>query len=212
MTPCIPQSCQKSARLIPYIASLSYTSSKASIYPARPVRSNVQVWLMSWIYLPVEMKLLHWAERPVPAFRPFGVQLLWVYSPAIRTRDRLICNIIKSEIHYTTNNMLKVLFKLRVKTNNKNGQILTMWETMNKYTFYLQLLDADSISHNGRMNESHCLSSPWPGFNSRPWRSISRDFCLACHNLSTRPEPARQKIVQSPLDGTTQPVEVEKEG
>jgi len=28
----------------------------------------------------------------------------------------------------------------------------------------------------GRINVSHCLSSPWPGFNSRPWQWISRDF------------------------------------
>jgi len=37
---------------------------------------------------------------------------------------------------------------------------------------------------------SHCLSSPSPGFNSRTWRSIFRDFPLADHTLSTRPEPA----------------------
>ena len=28
----------------------------------------------------------------------------------------------------------------------------------------------------GRMNESLCLSSPWAGFNSQLWQSISRDF------------------------------------
>ena len=27
----------------------------------------------------------------------------------------------------------------------------------------------------GWINASHCLSSPWPGFNSQPWRRISRD-------------------------------------
>ena len=35
------------------------------------------------------------------------------------------------------------------------------------------------VSHDGRINASHCLSSPWPGFNSQPWRRISRDFSLA---------------------------------
>jgi len=56
------------------------------------------------------------------------------------------------------------------------------------------------------------LSSLWPGFNSRPWRSISRDFFLADHTLPTRPEPAWHKMAQSPLNGTTQPVNIEEEG
>jgi len=43
------------------------------------------------------------------------------------------------------------------------------------------------------MNESHaCLS-------------------LAEHTLPTRPEPAWQKMAQSPLNGTTQPVDSEEE-
>jgi len=46
---------------------------------------------------------------------------------------------------------------------------------------------------------AHGLSSPWPGFNSQPWRSISRDFSLADRTLPIRPEPAWQKIAQSPL-------------
>jgi len=62
------------------------------------------------------------------------------------------------------------------------------------------------------MNISHCLSSPWPGFHSRPWRSISRDFSLADHTLPTRPEPARQKMAQSLLNATTQPEDSEEEG
>ena len=33
----------------------------------------------------------------------------------------------------------------------------------------------------GRINVSHCVSSLWPGFNSRPRRSTSRDFSLADH-------------------------------
>jgi len=53
------------------------------------------------------------------------------------------------------------------------------------------------------MSASHCLSSLWPGFNPRPWWSISREFSLADHILPTRPEPARQKVAQSPLNGTT---------
>ena len=31
------------------------------------------------------------------------------------------------------------------------------------------------------MNVSHCLSSPWPGFDSRSWRSTARTFFLADH-------------------------------
>jgi len=49
-----------------------------------------------------------------------------------------------------------------------------------------------------------------PGFNSRQWRSISRDFSLADHTLPTRPEPAWQKIAQSPLNGATQRVDSEE--
>jgi len=56
-------------------------------------------------------------------------------------------------------------------------------------------------------NECISLSSPWPGFNSRPWWSISTDFSLADHTLPTRLEPVLQKMAQSPLNGTTQPVE-----
>ena len=56
----------------------------------------------------------------------------------------------------------------------------------------------------------YCLSSLLPGFNSRLWQSISRDFSLADHTLPTRPEPAWQKMAQSPLNGTTQHVETEE--
>jgi len=56
------------------------------------------------------------------------------------------------------------------------------------------------------------LFSPWPGFIFQPRRSILRDFCLADRTLPTRPEPAWQKMAQSPLNGTTQPVDSEEEG
>ena len=59
---------------------------------------------------------------------------------------------------------------------------------------------------------THCLSSLWPGFNSQPRRSISKDFSLADRILPTRPEPAWQKMAQSPLNDTTQPVDSEEEG
>jgi len=55
---------------------------------------------------------------------------------------------------------------------------------------------------------SYCLSSPWPGFNYRPWRSILGDFSLADHTLPTRHEPASQKMAQSPLNGPTQPMDI----
>jgi len=55
------------------------------------------------------------------------------------------------------------------------------------------------------------LSFPWPGFNSKPWRSILRDFSLADRTLPTRPEPAWQKMAQI-LNDTTQPVDSEEEG
>jgi len=50
------------------------------------------------------------------------------------------------------------------------------------------------------------------GFNSQPRQSISRDFSLADRTLPTHPEPAWQKIAQSPLNDTTQPVDSEEEG
>ena len=53
------------------------------------------------------------------------------------------------------------------------------------------------------MNECRYLFCPWPGFNSHPWRSISRDFSLPDHTLPTRPEPAWPKMAQSPLIGTS---------
>ena len=61
------------------------------------------------------------------------------------------------------------------------------------------------------MNESPSVL-PVARSQFRPWRSISRDFSLAYHTLPTRPEPARQKKTQSPLHGTTQPVDIEEEG
>jgi len=53
---------------------------------------------------------------------------------------------------------------------------------------------------------------PVAGFNSEPWQSILRDFSLAVHTLPTHPEPAWQKMAQSPLNDTTQPVDSEEEG
>ena len=46
--------------------------------------------------------------------------------------------------------------------------------------------------------------------NSQP--CISRDFSLVDHTLPTRPEPAWQKMAQSPLNGTTHSVDIEEEG
>ena len=64
-------------------------------------------------------------------------------------------------------------------------------------------------------NKCHRLSSLWPEFNSRQWQGISREFSLSDHTLPTFSEPAlaaRQKIPQSRLSGTTQPVKIEEEG
>jgi len=62
--------------------------------------------------------------------------------------------------------------------------------------------------------ENGCISlfSPWPRFNARQWLSITWDFSLVDHSVSTRPEPAWQKMAQSPLNDTTQPVDSEEEG
>jgi len=40
----------------------------------------------------------------------------------------------------------------------------------------------------------------------------SRNLPLADHPLPTRPEPAWQKMAQSPINGTTQLVDSEEEG
>jgi len=53
---------------------------------------------------------------------------------------------------------------------------------------------------------------PWPSFNSRSWRSISRNFPWLYRILLTRPKPAWQEMTQSPLNGISQPVVIEKEG
>ena len=50
-----------------------------------------------------------------------------------------------------------------------------------------------------------------PRFNFQSWQSFSRDFSLPDHTLPTRPEPAWQKMAQSPLNGTTKPVDIEQE-
>jgi len=63
--------------------------------------------------------------------------------------------------------------------------------------------------------ENKCISQsvlPMAWFNSQPWRSISREISLADHTLPTHPESAWQKRAQSPLDGTTQPVDIEEKG
>ena len=62
---------------------------------------------------------------------------------------------------------------------------------------------------------AQCLTvcpSLWPGFDSRSWQGILRDFALGDHTLPTHPEPAWQKMAQAPLNGTTQPVGIEEEG
>jgi len=62
------------------------------------------------------------------------------------------------------------------------------------------------------IKDCHCLSSPWHGLNSQPWRSIARDFSLADHTLPTGPEPAWQNMAHSLLNATAQPVDIEEKG
>ena len=47
--------------------------------------------------------------------------------------------------------------------------------------YYLCLHKRSDIMARGRINASHCLSSPRTGFNSQTWRGISRDFSRADH-------------------------------
>jgi len=69
------------------------------------------------------------------------------------------------------------------------------------------------IAHAGGVNIFRCLSSPWPWFYSRRWRSIYfKGFSLADHTLPTHPEPAWLKMAQAPLNGTTKTVDSEEEG
>jgi len=54
--------------------------------------------------------------------------------------------------------------------------------------------------------ENECITVCPPcdpgSISDRGWRGISKGFSLADHISSTRPEPARQNMVQSPLNGT----------
>jgi len=49
-------------------------------------------------------------------------------------------------------------------------------------------------------------------FKSQLWWSVSRDLTPAGFSLPTRPEPMWPKMAQSPLNGTTEPVDIEQEG
>jgi len=49
------------------------------------------------------------------------------------------------------------------------------------------------------MNVSHCLSSLCPGFNSRTWRSIARDFSFTDRTCGIGDED--RQVVTSPLKG-----------
>jgi len=57
------------------------------------------------------------------------------------------------------------------------------------------------LSYHGRMNVSHCLSSPWPWFNSQPWQGISRDSSLAVHILQLVLSHHGTKWLNLPLNG-----------
>jgi len=89
--------------------------------------------------------------------------------------------------------------------------LLQWWENQVVNKWHLNISAYTKLYH-WQMHLTVRMSSLWPGFNLRPWRSISRDFTLADHTLPARPEPAWQKRAQSPLNGTTQPVEIEEEG
>jgi len=56
-------------------------------------------------------------------------------------------------------------------------------------------------------SEDECVG---PGSIPGCLRNISSDFSLTDHVLQTRPEPPWQKMAQIPLNGTTQPVNIEE--
>jgi len=43
------------------------------------------------------------------------------------------------------------------------------------------------------------------------WRSISRDLSPACHSLPMRDKPVWQEMSQTPINGITQPMDIEEE-
>ena len=97
-------------------------------------------------------------------------------------------------------------------TFHLNGQLLIKKSSM--YDLRHHCIDSNTPLRHGI---SLCrflggLEHIWPGFNSKSWRSISRDVSLADHTLPTCPDPAWQKMAQTPLNGTTQPVDIEEEG
>jgi len=73
---------------------------------------------------------------------------------------------------------MEVWQKMAVETRKQYRQV----------TFYPN----STVSHDSSVDRiANCLSSLWPGFNSKPRRSISRDFSLADHILPTCFYPAR---------------------
>jgi len=56
------------------------------------------------------------------------------------------------------------------------------------------------------------LSSPWPGFNCLVVVEYFKGFSQINHTLPASTEPARHNSAPSPLNGTTQPVNVQEEG
>jgi len=62
---------------------------------------------------------------------------------------------------------------------------MTSHRELEEETLVLYLLHHYSISHEGRMNVSRCLFSPWLKFNSWLWRTILRDVSLGDDTLPT---------------------------
>ena len=63
-----------------------------------------------------------------------------------------------------------------------------------------------------RMNLTVCPPCGPGSIPMQPWRSLPRSFSLTDRTPPTRPESAWQKMAQSPLNGTTQPVDSEEDG
>ena len=124
----------------------------------------------------------------------------------IRKREEETIPIIGTLCHSTCRD--RDISYVNIKASNPFGNDSSMGQWM-----YLTACPLHDPGHDSPMKEWMYLTvCPPLGPGSAPVRGILRDFTLADHTLPTRPGRAWPEMVQSPLDGTTQPVDIEEEG
>jgi len=81
-----------------------------------------------------------------------------------------------------------------------------MLENKRAWKEFLQVTEISYDSSAGKINESHCLSSHKAQIQFSVMAEYFKRF-----TLRSRPEPTCQKMAQSPINGTIQPVDIERE-